>query len=275
MKVQPIVYILWLDLTLIITNMKSFKLILVTFYGILFLNQTTSIQAQQKKYLMREDYKLWSDFGASNLSDDGKWVYYNLFYKDTDTLFLVDKTKNITHSFIKSYNASFTPNSKWFGFIKKDSLHILNLTTGKEQLVSTEVKEYSFSFDGSYIIALVQTKETKSLKIVDLKTFKTNSVSNVIEYEYSPNKTKMAISTKQEDINKVSLYDLNSFNLGKVIITNSESEFKGLQWDDSSTKLAFFKEIKDSNLSYKNHLIYWCNDFGDKFILKETRWVSY
>jgi dipeptidyl aminopeptidase/acylaminoacyl peptidase len=248
--------------------MKSFKLILLAFYAILFLNQTTS-QAQPKRYLTSEDYKLWSEFSASNISADGNWVYCSLSYKATDTLFLLNKKNNIKQSFTKSYNASFSPNSKWFGFIKKDSLYLLNLDTAKKLLVSTAVKEYEYANESNYLIAKVQTNETKSLQIIDLKTFKTQIISDVIEYAFSPDKTKIAIVTKQEETNKVSLYSINSFKVEKVIASDMELEFKGLQWDDSSKKLAFFKEIKDASLPYVNHKIYGCSNLDAKLNTQE------
>lgn len=248
--------------------MKSVKVIIAAFYGLLVVNQTT-LQAQQKKYLTRENYKEWSDFGASDLSADGKWVYYNILHQEADTLFLVDKTKSKTHSFTGAYNASFSPNSKWFGFIRKDSLHLVNLATGKHHLLGVEVLEYSFSFNGSYAIAIEQTNETKSLKILDLKTLKAKSITNVIEYKFSPDNTKIAIHAKLAGLNKVSVYTLNAIISEKVIVTDSDSKFKELQWDDSSIKLAFFKEMREPDLSYKNHIVYWCNTEAENFILKE------
>ena len=248
--------------------MKLMKLILIATYGVLFFIQST-MQAQEKRYLTREDYNLWSEFGASNMSADGNWIYYSLIYKTTDTLFIFNKKNNTKQSFKESNNAAFSPNSKWFGFIKKDTLNIINLATQTDKIVKNAVKEFEFDSEGNYLVAKIETNNTISLQIVDLNTFKNLLISNVAEYALSPDKTKIAIITKQGEANKVSLYSFNSLRVEKVIVRDIDSEFNGLRWDDFGKKLAFFKEIKDASQPDVNHTIFSCSNLDSKLDIKE------
>ena len=129
--------------------MKSVKLVVMALYGLLVLNHSI-MQAQQKKYLTREDYKSWSNFGASDLSADGKWVYYNILHQETDTLFLVDKIKNKS-TLIITDRAGLATKGAGINFVIQENKQ-------KIELNKSNIEKYKLKVASSLVELAIQVK---------------------------------------------------------------------------------------------------------------------
>lgn len=246
------------------------RLFLFAFYGLALLF-ASSIHAQQKRVLTPKDYKLWSELGASGMSDSGAWVYYTVHHAASDTVYLHHSKKGLQFFYPRAHSASFSPHSKWFGFMEKDSLMLQELSTSKRYFVSKHINAYHFSDDGKFLIADVKTAASKSLRIVDLKTFATKVITDVVEFQLNPTKTGVGIITNREGKQTVSVFDFNGMGKERNIVIDAAGSFQGLQWDGSGKKLGFFKQSTAAGSYYINPIIYWCSRLGDEFVIKTLK----
>lgn len=242
-------------------GMKSYQLLLAL---LLFFNVASG---QQKRNLTVDNYKLWSEFGGAGMSGNGDWIYYSLLYRETDTLCLQNSKTNLRFSFPKAHSPSFAPDSKWFGWIKNDSLTVLELVSGKKHFVADSIGSYDFSGNGNYLIAIVHENGSDGLKIVDLETYKTLSIASVTNYALSPDRSKFAVIAELNGVETVKVIDFANLYQEKVIVSGDAPVFKGLKWDVSGKKLAFFKEEK-TGATVIDPIIYWCTGFEGNIIVK-------
>ena len=151
---------------------------------LLFVFVSTSLVAQtQKRPLNASDYDRWQSVRSEKISDDGRWIAYQIDPQEGDGRLEVVSglTGNTTrYAFPRGYMAQFTPDSKFLVMklkvpladtrkaklkkkkadeMPKDSLLALNLTTGKATRFPN-VKSFSFGKDaGSWLAILQEHKE--------------------------------------------------------------------------------------------------------------------
>ncbi|MBK8043430.1 MAG: hypothetical protein IPK21_12705 [Haliscomenobacter sp.] len=119
--------------------------------------------------LKTEDYKQWQTLAGHQLSDDGRWVAYQVrLIEGDDTLFLKSVSSDKQYRFALASNAVFTPDSKWaafrIGFSEKKleemqekktpveyKAKLLNLETGAEESFES-IQNMAFSDDGRHLV---------------------------------------------------------------------------------------------------------------------------
>ncbi|MFD2572951.1 S9 family peptidase [Spirosoma soli] len=142
-----------------------------------------------KRPLTAADYDRWQSVRSEKLSDDGRWIAYQVDPQDGDgRLEVVDITKKAggtlerPRQFPRGYMAQFTPDSKFLVMrlkapvadtrkaklkkkkpdeLPKDSLLVLNLSTGTTTKLPN-VKSFSFGKEsGSWLAVLQERKDEK------------------------------------------------------------------------------------------------------------------
>ncbi len=159
---------------------------------------STSLLAQsQKRPLTGADYDRWQSVRSEKISDDGRWIAYQVDPQEGDGR--LDVTSSVTNNnrthyvFPRGYMALFTADSKFLVMrlkvpladtrkaklkkkkpdeMPKDSLLVLNLTTGKSTKLPN-AKSFVFGKDSGAWLAVVQErkedKEKPAPKTASLK----------------------------------------------------------------------------------------------------------
>ncbi|GAB3032040.1 S9 family peptidase [Spirosoma pulveris] len=137
----------------------------------------------QKRALNATDYDRWQSVRSEKLSDDGRWIAYQVDLQEGDgRLEVVSSTANTNRSkyvFPRGYMAQFTPDSKFLVVrlkapylatrtaklkkkkadeLPKDSLLVLNLATGKQTKLPN-AKSFVYGKDAGSWLAVVQERK--------------------------------------------------------------------------------------------------------------------
>lgn len=212
----------------------------IKFYSLLFSCSFLFIIAQ-KKPLDHSVYDSWQNIGERKISNDGRWTGYTVEVQEGDSkAYFYDGVSGKTIDFPRGYKIFFTDDSKFAAFLikpfykdskavkdkkmkkdklAKDSLVVLNLTTGKTEK-TPNVKSFIIPEKGKSVIAYFlenlkdksdnsekeddenseKEKQEKPLTLVVenlLKNEKT-SYENVLRYRWSKNgKTLSMVTSKQ------------------------------------------------------------------------------
>ncbi|GAB3774408.1 prolyl oligopeptidase family serine peptidase [Spirosoma horti] len=145
---------------------------------------STSLFAQsQKRPLNAADYDRWQSVKSEKISNDGRWIAYQIDPQEGDGRLEVTtsgtNTNRKQYVFPRGYMAQFTPDSKFLVMrlkapytdtrkaklkkkkadeLPKDSLLVLNLTTGKPTKLPN-AKSFVFGKDSGSWLAVVQERK--------------------------------------------------------------------------------------------------------------------
>lgn len=234
----------------------------ITLFFIVFHLLTIKGYSQQKRKVTPDDYKLWNTLASGKLASDGSWISYTISHTDEkDTLYLKNTTTNFKYSFPSGHNETFSPNSKWFSYIKNDSLNLLNLQTGKMQQYKG-VSQGTFTHDSRYLLSYSTT--VKTLTIHNLKTFITTTMKNVKEKSLNPDGNILAIITEEKGLKTVKTIGLSNPLRAITITTNQQNSYSGLIWNKSGKALAFFEECKNENQQLAFNKVHFCYNMDTK-----------
>ncbi|WP_461086423.1 S9 family peptidase [Spirosoma flavus] len=150
---------------------------------ILFLVSTPLLAQTQKRPLTAADYDRWQSVRAEKISDDGRWIAYQIDLQEGDGRLEVASNENNSSSpryvFPRGYMAQFTPDSKYLIMrlkvpiadvrkaklkkkkadeMPKDSLLALNLSTGKT-VKFPNVKSFTFGKESGLWLAVLQERK--------------------------------------------------------------------------------------------------------------------
>ncbi|GAB3992458.1 prolyl oligopeptidase family serine peptidase [Spirosoma daeguense] len=149
-----------------------------------FLFISTPLLAQvQKRSLTAADYDRWQSVRAEKISDDGRWIAYQIDLQEGDGRLEVASSENNSSApryvFPRGYMAQFTPDSKYLIMrlkvpiadnrkaklkkkksdeMPKDSLLALNLATGKT-IKLPNVKSFSIGKEAGSWLAVLQDRK--------------------------------------------------------------------------------------------------------------------
>jgi dipeptidyl aminopeptidase/acylaminoacyl peptidase len=147
---------------------------------------SNSLLAQlQKRPLTGADYDRWQSARSEKISDDGRWIAYQIDPQEGDGRLEVSASSTNSNNsrthyvFPRGYMAQFTPDSKYLVMrlkvpisdtrkaklkkkksdeMPKDSLLALNLATGKTSKLPN-VKSYAFGKDAGAWLAVIQERK--------------------------------------------------------------------------------------------------------------------
>ncbi|HUH47247.1 MAG TPA: prolyl oligopeptidase family serine peptidase [Arenibacter sp.] len=228
------------------------------------------------------EYHKWSDLYPMGISSNGKWASGFLRYdQGTDTLFIKHTQNNRTYYLPRGTSGQFSAGSQWFAFLDpKKGLGLLALSHERSTIQWTEnVHRFDFSKDGRYLLLELQEKESRQLKIKDLKRELLQTIGIVEEYQWNPERNLLAYIKEQGK--SVHLITFGK-KLDDVLLETSASEkYNSLTWNHSGTALAFLKGSGSDGLGIRlyNNLPQDFKGFGllestDTMFFKERRIID-
>ena len=200
-------------------------------------------QGTQKKDLTAADYHLWSYLNADKISDKGNWISYSVIYQSgRDTLFVKNSKGTINYSFPEGNEGTFC-GEKWFACINKEKeLKIINLKNGKQEQI-VNVKSYSYSADGKYVIILKQTSSAKkSLSVKALGTAVSFNIENCTDYSYNTTADAIAYGTESGNVQKLGILYLKDIPINMEITQSKSYSYNTIVWQESGRSIAFLQE---------------------------------
>ena len=167
-------------------------------------------QAQHKQKLTPEQYSLWHQLSTGPVANDGSWVSYTMLYPGgKDTLYLKNTETGFKYSFPSGNNGTISPDDNYFAYQRKDTLHLLELSTGKSQYFPG-VSSYSFP-KGQKCIVYAGGTPKKALYISPLDGQVPTIIANVEEYALNPSGSQMAFIVSWEGQQQVCVIRLSIF----------------------------------------------------------------
>ncbi|NGP89427.1 alpha/beta hydrolase family protein [Fodinibius halophilus] len=279
--------------------MRFIKLFPLTIILSLFV--ISSLFAQKQK-LTPDDYDQWQSIGSTELSANGQWFGYNINLVDGDGWLTIKKVGTDStgdHKFMHGKKLDFSQDNQWAAFqigvsenqkekLEKQEkkvhlkLGLMNLATAEVDTFKN-IANYTFSDNGRYLaMKKYQAEKIKTkgsdLILRDLNKETNQLIGNVSDYSFNDGGTKLAVLLDAHSTlgNGAHLYDLSS---GKVTVLDSDATaYKGLEWNEDGTALAFFKEEK--NEDYKeptHHVLAFKNIDGkpEKYLFNQQKQTSF
>lgn len=193
-------------------------------------------QAQEKRKVTLEDYKLWHTIKTGATSDDGVWTSYSKTYMNhIDTLYLKNTKSDFEYVFPMGYNEKITKKGDRFAFLISGSLYVLNTQSGKQQEYPNVIG-YELSENGKYLI--YQSANTLTFEFV--KSGKTKQLEHVKEYSVSPNQEYVAVIQNNEGGTAIKLVSLSDLTVREVSLESFELEYQQAVWNATGNTLGYY-----------------------------------
>lgn len=205
-------------------------------------------QANQKRLMTPEDYRLWCKLVPQNLSDNGNWASYQLLYPSRkDTLFIQNTTTGKRYDFPLGKEGQFNAESD-FGCIIKDTLVLQNLRLGTHRKIP-HAYAFGFSSDQKYTILILKRSDGKyNLEIMDRSNIKKNSAMEVTNWYFDPAGKGILYSTNTGNKSSVILLTFNGSIGKRTLLEETSSTFQNLTWKENY--IAFIRKGAEEVLLY-------------------------
>lgn len=196
--------------------------------------------AQNKQPLTPNDYDLWHTLKMGDTSADGIWTSYTMSYPAaTDTLFLENTETKQRYVIPSGYNERILADAAMFSYMTADTLHLLNLRTGKAQPIF-HVQGYEFTLDHNFLIYLKASNESHALYVTDVNTKDTRQFDHVTSYRINPTGTHVAIVQRKQGVATVTILSLDKPKDDKALVETGTGAFRQLTWNKPGTSLAYY-----------------------------------
>lgn len=198
----------------------------------------------QKRKVTVDDYALWSETKQEELSPDGKWIAYVVFYDSgLDTLFVKATVGKRLYSFPKGTNGVFSTDGKRFTVTSPSKvLTIIDFETGIKKEFS-EVTEAKFSEGGKLFGLIQKEKDTTVMHLIDFNKGKRYTYYGVRQFTF-------------EGENKVALLENTGISLVqrskgfvKTPVYATKAKLSTVVWDSKGEQLAFSKALPKDSLT--------------------------
>lgn len=203
-------------------------------------------QNEPKKELTAADYHLWSYPSLEKFSENGKWLSFLLYYKNSkDTLFVKNSKGTKTYSFPGASKGEFSGDSWFFCMTPQGELKITNLFASKEEILK-EVDKYDLSADSKDLIILRKgIDEKKQLELRNLVSNKSTVLGDIDSYSYNPKADAVAYTTKSENNTTIALYHLRTKTSIEITGTTEACKYSNIVWQENGASIAFLKQHLD------------------------------
>lgn len=251
------------------------------FFSILLITSNQLVVAQTEgKIPGPEDYDKWERLGRYALSDNGKYLAYQVNKNNKEyELILVNLELNEPDSLGYGSNPYFTEDGKYFfyyinpdaestkqmrnnGEIPGKDLAIHNLESDELQIIEN-VSSYEISSSSQYLaISFPNSNGSDALgtdiAIMNLESWEETNLGNVAEYAWSEqgNLLALILETEARRGNAVQLFDAEESRL--KTLDKANSSYLGLTWREDSRDLAVFRSSVDSIYEDStHHILVW------------------
>lgn len=201
-------------------------------------------QANKKRMLTPKDYALWSYLTADQISSNGNWVSYRLYYDYTgkDTLGLQQTHGNKNYVFPGSTTGKFNGETD-FACLKGDTLILLDLKSGK-QLKIPRTDNFAFSANQKFMVVLLkQADQMFTLEVRDRSGTVIQTVLDIAQYSFNSFGNGILYSTLKDNIYITEFILLKDSISKKTVSTNHKNLIKNFVWKENS--IAFMELLKD------------------------------
>lgn len=208
-------------------------------------------QANQKKILTPEDYKLWSSLVPDQISENGNWTSYRLLYKysDTDTLYLqnsVDVDKKIV--FPNAVNGKFNAESD-FACIAQGSFRSVNLYTQK-QFERNRTERFEFTANQRFVALIVKQTDGKfGLEVRSTNGELLLEITNISRYCFDPKLKGVAYCRSDNNSFTMEAVLFEDLHIKMSIIKGHSAPLQNIIWKENS--IAFVGAAKENSILYK------------------------
>lgn len=206
-------------------------------------------QANQKRMLNTDDYKLWSFLTSDKITELGNWASYRLRYDDaqTDTLFVQSISGRKKIAFPLGREGRFNGELD-FACIAKDTFSQINLKTQK-LFQRADASNFRFSKNHKFTAVILKTPDQKfSLEIIDRSGKSIYSASQITAYCFDPGLNGIVYATQEDGRFNISALFFKDTIVKKIITENHVAPFQNLIWKEES--IVFIENKKDSPSLY-------------------------
>jgi dipeptidyl aminopeptidase/acylaminoacyl peptidase len=229
-------------------------------------------QAVQKKDLTASDYHLWGTLQLEKIAPDENWASFKIQYENgNDTLFVKNSATNKTYHFPDARNSVFTEKNIFVCMIQ-NNLHILNLKTGKAEIIKS-VKKYLYSKSADCLIIIFRPEGNCNKIVLRKPNGKTiKEIQNGSQFSLSPDQKTLVYSTYFENICNTYLLNLQKADQEKQLIVSGDESYKDFAWQKEGKSLAFIGHTKDH---FKNSLLYYIVDKENLYRLTPSELITF
>lgn len=223
--------------------------------------------------LPEHQYRFFSELSLSSVSENGKWVVYNLSYDTAPDTLCVKSTKGSTlYKLTDARQPSFAARETFIALLPGEILHLVNLNSGRVSDVKNVIN-YEMPDSKKYLVA--KSKDAPNILIIDSFTGRTAlTLENVAEYTL--NKESSMLAYTSSDKKSVSLLDLKE--IPNEVSFTAPYAF-GLTWQKKGSCLVYYTRSAENgnarslglyNLDQNNTLTYSIPKEG---ALSELRYI--
>ena len=209
-------------------------------------------QANQKRLLKAIDYKLWNLLIPDNISSEGNWVSYRLYYQqsNTDTLVLQKTLGSRKHYFPHSTQGQFNAELQ-FACVTRDTLNLMDLKTRMVEKI-LNVADFDFSEDHRFITVISKAADQKfKLEIRNQAGKVIFQKDGISTYTFDPDQKGVVYVTSLSAHNNVELILFKKEIIKKQLLTNHTTLLKKLIWKTGG--ISFVENsMEQSQLFYYN-----------------------
>lgn len=203
-------------------------------------------QSNPKKELTAADYHLWSSPWPKKFSENGKWLSFLLYYKNSkDTLFVKNSKGTKTYSFPGVSKGEFSGDSWFFYRTPNDELKITNLTTSKQETVQGVVQYDLRAKTKDLIILKKGTDGKKQLELRNLASSPSTLLGDIDFYSYNPKIDAVAYTTKSGNTTTIGLFHLRDKVTTVIDRTVEACKYSNIVWQENGASIAFLKQPLD------------------------------
>lgn len=233
-----------------------------------------SVAMSQKKPLDHSVYDGWQSIGSPKISNDGKWVVYNINPQEGDTTLVIQSADDKYKLEIdRGFNATITEDSRFVVFrirpfqselreariknkktddLPMDSLGIVEL--GKTEVKRIpKVRSYKIPDKGSGVLAIRLEKskdaagnaDAGDLLLRNLKTGEEKTFELVSEYFFDKTGSQVVMETSRSSKDSLSLVKVLLYNVttgSTKTLSQGGNDFRGFVFDEKGSQLAFLAE---------------------------------
>jgi len=211
-------------------------------------------QAQPKRMLTTKDYSLWSQLSPGQISKNGNWVSYSLYYKHTqkDTLFLQRVSGNKKYVFPLGTKGKFNGESD-FAYISRDTLVVQNLKTGT-LYKKAGVTDFEFSANEKFLMIFANQSNGKpGLEIRDRTNKVLQNSVDITSYRLDPAQNGIVYSTAGNSDNSLQMMLFNESIEKRTIIENLNGPVQNLIWKGNT--IAFIEHVATEPVLFNYDII--------------------
>jgi len=220
-------------------------------------------QVVQKKIVEASDNHLWGVLGLDKISADQEWVSYKMRYENgIDSLFVQNTITNKTYNLPYGDKTAFINNNSFTTLFEKN-LYILNLKTGKKEIIKS-VNQYNYSALTNYLIIDYEATNQQKMVIRNPDGRIKKEISNLTGFSLSPDELQLLYTTKVDNKSSIILLNLKT-QREKQLLVEGRHNYAGVTWQRYGKSLAF---IAKTELTSETSLFYYLVQQDQLFELK-------